>query len=101
MTLYVLRRLGLLLVAIVVASIVIFVMLRLMPGDLARVIGGTQASPDRIDEIRQYLDWVGGILSGDFGESALNGETVTGQLGTKLAVTAPLVLASTVLSAVI
>jgi peptide/nickel transport system permease protein len=112
MTLYVLRRLGLLLVAIVVASIVIFVMLRLMPGDLARVIGGTQASPERIDEIRQelgldeplvrqYLDWIGGILHGDFGESALNGETVTAQLGTKLAVTAPLVLASTVLSVVV
>jgi peptide/nickel transport system permease protein len=112
MTLYVLRRLGLLLVAIVVASIVIFVLLRLMPGDLARVIGGTQASPERIDEIRQelgldqplvrqYLDWIGGILHGDFGESALNGETVTGQLGTKLAVTAPLVLASTVLSVVV
>jgi peptide/nickel transport system permease protein len=78
MTLYVLRRLGLLLVAIIVASIVIFVMLRLMPGDLARVIGGTQASPDRIEEIRrelgldeplvaQYLDWISGILHGDFG----------------------------------
>src|SRR5215207_3576990 len=99
MTLYVLRRLGLLLVAIIVASIVIFVMLRLMPGDLARVIGGTQASPDRIEEIRrelgldeplvaQYLDWISGILHGDFGTSALNGETVTSQLGTKMAVTA-------------
>ena len=109
MTLYVLRRLALLLVAIVVASIVIFLLLRLMPGDLARVVGGTQASPERIAAIRedlgldrslvrQYLDWVGGILQGDFGESALNGETVTGQLGTKLTVTAPLVLASTVLS---
>jgi peptide/nickel transport system permease protein len=109
MTLYVLRRLALLLVAIVVASVVIFLLLRLMPGDLARVVGGTQASPERIAAIRedlgldrslvrQYLDWVGGILHGDFGESALNGETVTGQLGTKLTVTAPLVLASTVLS---
>jgi peptide/nickel transport system permease protein len=112
MTLYVLRRLGLLLVAIIVASIVIFVMLRLMPGDLARVIGGTQASPDRIEEIRrelgldeplvaQYLDWISGILHGDFGTSALNGETVTSQLGTKMAVTAPLVLASTVLSVLV
>ncbi|MCR8526385.1 ABC transporter permease, partial [Escherichia coli] len=112
MTLYVLRRLGLLLVAIVVASIVIFLLLHLLPGDLARVIGGTQASPARIEAIReelgldrslvrQYLDWAGGIVQGDFGESALNGETVTGQLGTKLAVTAPLVLASTVLSVLV
>jgi peptide/nickel transport system permease protein len=112
MTVYVLRRLGLLLVAIVVASIVIFLLLHLLPGDLARVIGGTQASPARIEAIReelgldrplvrQYLEWAGGVLRGDFGESALNGETVTGQLGTKLAVTAPLVLASTVLSVLV
>jgi peptide/nickel transport system permease protein len=112
MTWYVLRRLGLLVVAIVVASVVIFLLLHLLPGDLARVIGGTQASPERIAAIReelgldrslvrQYLDWAGGILRGDFGESALNGETVTGQLGTKLAVTVPLVLASTVLSVLV
>ena len=41
------------------------------------------------------------MLHGDFGTSALNGETVTSQLGTKLAVTAPLVLASTVLSVLV
>ena len=109
MTLYVVRRLGLLLVAIVVTSLVVFLLLRLLPGDLARVIGGTQASPERIEAIReelgldeplvrQYLQWLGGILHGDFGTSALSGETVTGQLGQKLGVTAPLVLGSSVLS---
>jgi peptide/nickel transport system permease protein len=51
--------------------------------------------------VRQYLDWSGGLLRGDFGTSALNGETVTGQLGTKLGITAPLVLASTVLSVLV
>ncbi len=112
MTLYVLRRLGLLLVSVVVTSVVVFLLLRLLPGDLAQVIGGPQATPEQIaairaelglDEslVRQYLDWVGGILHGDFGVSALNGETVTGQLGEKLAVSAPLVLASTVLSIVV
>ena len=112
MTFYVLRRLGLLLVAIVVTSIVVFLLLRLLPGDLARVIGGTQASPERIEAIReelglnrslleQYLDWIGGILHGDFGTSALNGETVTSELGKKLSISAPLVLASTVLSVIV
>jgi peptide/nickel transport system permease protein len=109
MTLYVVRRLGLLLLAIVLTSVLVFLLLRLLPGDLAKVIGGTQATPEQIDAIRkelgldqplvrQYLDWVGGILHGDFGVSALNGETVTSQLGEKLTVSAPLVLASTVLS---
>jgi peptide/nickel transport system permease protein len=112
MTLYVVRRLGLLLLAIVVTSIVVFLLLRLLPGDLAKVIGGTQATPAQIEAIRkelgldqplvrQYLDWVGGMLHGDFGVSALNGETVTSQLGEKLEVSAPLVLASTVLSIIV
>jgi peptide/nickel transport system permease protein len=112
MTLYIVRRLGLLLLAIVVASVVVFLLLRLLPGDLAKVIGGTQATPEQVAAIRkelgldeplarQYLDWVGGILHGDFGVSALTGDTVTSQLGEKLAVTAPLVLASTVLSIVV
>jgi peptide/nickel transport system permease protein len=112
MTLYVVRRLGLLLLAIVVTSIVVFLLLRLLPGDLAKVIGGTQATPQQIEAIRkelgldqslvrQYLDWVGGILHGDFGVSALNGETVTSQLGEKLTVSAPLVLVSTVLSIIV
>ncbi|MET0458752.1 MAG: ABC transporter permease [Ilumatobacteraceae bacterium] len=112
MIFYVLRRFALLLVAIFVTSIVVFLLLRLLPGDLARVIGGTQATPEQIDAIReelglnrslveQYLEWIGGILHGDFGTSALNGETVTSQLGEKLTVSAPLVLASTVLSIVV
>ena len=109
MTLWVLRRFGLLLVTVVLTSILVFVLLRLLPGDLAKVIGGTQATPEQIAAIRtelgldhplvrQYLDWMSGIVHGDFGSSALSGETVTGDLGDTLSVTVPLVLASTVLS---
>jgi peptide/nickel transport system permease protein len=112
MTWYIVRRLGLLLLAIVISSVIVFLLLRLLPGDLAKVIGGTQATPEQIAAIReelgldrplvvQYLDWMGGILRGDFGTSALSGETVTSQLGEKLTVSAPLVLASTVLSIIV
>ena len=73
MTLFLLRRLGLLVVAFFVTSVVVFLLLRLLPGDLARVVGGTEAPPERIEAIReelgldrplvaQYLDWIGGIL---------------------------------------
>jgi peptide/nickel transport system permease protein len=109
MTLWVLRRFGLLLVTVVLTSVLVFVLLRLLPGDLAKVIGGTEATPEQIAAIRtelgldhplvrQYLDWMSGILHGDFGSSALSGETVTGDLGDTMSVTVPLVLTSTVLS---
>ncbi|MBA3604516.1 MAG: ABC transporter permease [Acidimicrobiia bacterium] len=112
MFVFVLRRLGLLLAAIAVSSLVIFLLLRLLPGDLARVIGATEASPERVEALReelglnrplwrQYTGWVGGLLSGDFGESALNSATVTSELGKKLTITAPLVLASTAVSIVV
>ena len=112
MTLFLLRRLGLLVVAFFVMSVLVFLLLRLLPGDLARVVGGTEAPPARIEALReslglnrpltaQYGDWIGGILTGDFGTSALNGASVTDELAQKLEVSAPLVLASTVLSIVV
>ena len=104
-----LRRLGLLIVALAVASVIIFVLLRLLPGDLAGVIGGVNSSPEQIAKIRenlglnrplvtQYFEWIGGVLHGDLGRSALTNSTVTSQLGEKLTITAPLVIASTILS---
>ena len=49
----------------------------------------------------QYGEWIGGVLTGDFGESALNGASVTDEFAQKLEVSAPLVLASTALSIVV
>ena len=103
------RRLGELIVALLVASVVIFVLLRLLPGDLAVVIGGVEATPERLAAIRedlgldrplltQYFDWMGGVLTGDFGESALTQSTVTSQLGEKLTITAPLIISSSIVA---
>jgi peptide/nickel transport system permease protein len=111
-TLFLVRRLGLLVVAFFVTSVMVFLLLRLLPGDLARVVGGTDAPPERIEALReslglnrplvvQYGDWIGGILTGDFGTSALNGASVTDELAQKLEVSAPLVLASTALSVLV
>lgn len=112
MALFILRRLGLLLIAVAVTSVVVFLLLRLLPGDLAQAIGGTEASPERIEVLReelglnrplwrQYTTWVDGLLQGDFGSSALNDASVTSELGKKLTITGPLVAASTVLSVLI
>jgi peptide/nickel transport system permease protein len=63
-------------------SVAVFLMLRLIPGDVVDVILGTEgaASPERLAQLRkmfgldrpyyeQYLDWAGGIVMGDLGRS--------------------------------
>lgn len=105
MTRFVLTRLGLLVIAWIAASLLIFATLRLLPGDVAQVIGGVQASPARLAELReqlgldrpiavQYLDWVGGFFTGDLGASALTGTPVASELAQKSQVTIPLTLLS-------
>lgn len=99
---YLLRRTLLLLFSLFVASVLIFLLLRLLPGDVATTIGGLRATPEQLARIRanlgldrplttQYGSWLGGVLRGDFGKSQLTGVSVSAELATKLQVTAPLV----------
>ncbi|MET9486742.1 ABC transporter permease [Nocardia sp. NPDC006630] len=105
MTWYIVRRLGLLAISLAAGSVVVFALLRLLPGDVATTIAGTQASPAQIAAIRadlgldrslpaQYLSWIGGVLHGDFGHSQLNGTAVSAELNRKLEVTLPLAAGS-------
>jgi peptide/nickel transport system permease protein len=108
-TWFLLRRVGLLVVALFVASVAIFALLRMLPGDLAARICGIEAPPACVPRVReelglnrpliaQYGEWIGGVVRGDLGRSTLTRTTVTSELGEKMTVTAPLVLASTALS---
>ena len=74
------RRLLSTIPVLVIVSVLVFLMLRLTPGDPAAVLAGDQASPDQIAQIRthlgldrsiveQYLIWAGQMLRGDLGES--------------------------------
>lgn len=109
MTLYLLRRAGLLLVSLFAASVLIFLVLRLLPGDVAQTIGGIKATPTQVAAVRhdlgldrplvvQYGSWIGGVVTGDFGRSALDGTSVSGQLAEKFAVTGPLAVGAVVLA---
>ena len=101
MTRYALTRLALLAVGLFVASVLIFVTLRVLPGDVAQLIAGTDSSPAQIAAIRrslgldeplpaQYLGWITGVLHGDFGTSLITGSPVLGELAQKAQVTVPL-----------
>lgn len=105
MTVFLLRRTALLVVSLAVASLVVFGLLRMLPGDVATTIGGSYATPAQLAALRaelgldrplpaQYLSWIAGVLHGDFGRSMLNGGSVDAELGRKLEVTAPLVAGS-------
>lgn len=98
---YVATRLALLVLGLLVASVLIFFTLRVLPGDVAQLIGGTNSTPERVAAIReglglnrplpqQYADWIGGLLRGDLGTSLLNGAPVIDELVAKSQVTAPL-----------
>ncbi|MBN9756511.1 Dipeptide transport system permease protein DppB [Pseudonocardia sp. Ae406_Ps2] len=109
---FLVRRTVLLLLSLLVASLLVFGLLRLLSGDMAQVVAGVQATPEQVELLRQelgtdrpwvvqYLDWIGGAATGDFGRSALSGVSVSAELGAKLAVTAPLVAGSILLSVLV
>ena len=109
MILFLLRRLALLAVSLLAVSVLVFVLLRLLPGDIATIIGGEQASPEQRERLRadlgldappaeQYLRWIGGVVTGDFGRSMLTGVPVSQEIGRKMGVTLPLVVAASVLA---
>ncbi|MGB4777279.1 ABC transporter permease [Microbacterium sp.] len=98
---YALTRLALLALGLFVASALIFLTLRILPGDVAQLIAGMNATPQQIEAIRerlglseplavQYLSWIGGILRGDLGTSLLTGDSVASELLEKGQVTIPL-----------
>ncbi len=97
------RRLGVFVASLLGASLLIFLLTNALPGDVAQILLGTDATPDAVANLRaqlgldrplpvQYLSWIGGILTGDFGHSHLNGQPVLALLAPRLAVTLWLVL---------
>lgn len=98
---YLVQRLAISVVTLVVISVIVFTGVRMIPGDPARVMAGTEADEAGLAEIRakygltdplpvQYLRWVGLALRGDLGESIRTRETVAATVAKKLPVTVEL-----------
>jgi len=84
-------------------SVLVFVVIRVLPGDPALVIMGTEGSPEAAAELRramgldrplvvQYLEWAGNALRGDLGRSIQYDVPVSRLILTRLPVTLPLTL---------
>ena len=106
---YALTRLVLLLLGLVVASVLIFVTLRVLPGDIAQMIAGVGSGPGQVEAIRerlgldrplavQYVEWMSGVVRGDLGTSLLTGTPVATELLQKAEVTVPLGLLAMVIA---
>ncbi|MHA6617912.1 ABC transporter permease [Pseudonocardia sp. DLS-67] len=97
------RRTAVFVVSLVVASVVVFAFMSVLPGDPARVALGVNATEDAVAATRaafgtdrplvvQYLDWVSGLPVGDFGRSYVTQVDIGPQIVDRLLVTTWLVL---------
>ena len=104
------QRLAIFALTLLGASVVIFVVLDVLPGNAAQTLLGPDATPDTVaalahklgldrPPLERYLGWVGGLLHGDFGVSYAYGTPVAGLIGERLAVSLPLALLAMVLTA--
>ena len=101
MILFALRRFLGFAVTLLVAAIVIFWLLDLLPGDPAQFILGINATPESVAQLRgqlgldapahqRFLDWIWGMLRGDFGVSYTQRAPVSELIWGRLGVTLPL-----------
>ncbi|MHA6266288.1 ABC transporter permease [Aliiroseovarius sp. CAU 1755] len=109
---YVLTRALSLGLSLMVASLVIFAMIEVIPGDPASFMLGLNAQPETVAALREdlglngslpvrYLAWVGGMVTGDFGTSYTYRVPVTDLVLERLQVSLPLALYALILSTVI
>jgi peptide/nickel transport system permease protein len=103
LTTYIIRRLIQAFFVMILATIIIFCVMRLLPGDPILLFVSQDeytrtTSQEDIDALRkkfgldkslpmQYFDWIGGVVRGDFGESIFFGTTVMEEIGAALPVT--------------
>ena len=100
---FVARRLLYLAPVLVAVSLLTFLIASLLPGDLAYVILGDQATPEKVEALRhdmgldqpiwwRYLSWLVHVLQGDFGRSFRTGQTVLQAVAERLPVSLELMV---------
>lgn len=112
MSLFLLRRFLTLIATLMGASIVVFLVLEILPGNAAQVLMGPDASPDAVQALvvkfgldqpawDRYWHWIGGLLRGDMGLSYAYSTPVIELVLERLTVTVPLAILAMLLTTVI
>ena len=103
------QRISLGLLLLFLVSIVIFVGTSILPGDVAQQILGQSATPEALANLREelgvndppvtrYLNWFGGILTGDLGTALTSGQSINEAVGRRLSNTLFLAICAAVVA---
>jgi peptide/nickel transport system permease protein len=109
---YIARRFLLTIPAMLAMSVVVFMMIRLIPGDPAQVILGLRSTPETLQTLReemrlndplwvQYGHWLGNVLRGDLGVDYRTHEPIREQLLARLPVTLEMAFLAMLISALL
>ena len=112
MSLFLFKRLITLIATLVGASVVVFLVLEILPGNAAQILMGPDASPEAVQALaaklgidrpplERYWHWVGGMLTGDLGLSYAYSTPVAELVLERLTLTVPLALMAMSITAVL
>lgn len=112
MLIYIAKRILIALPTLLIVSMLVFGLQMLLPGDPVLAMAGEERDPETLARIReqlnlddpvplQYLHWLGGVLTGDFGTSLRTGEPVGQLILQKLPVTIQLAVMAMIFAALI
>ncbi len=109
---FVLQRLAVLAATLLCASLIVFAVMEILPGDAAQTMLGPTATPESVAALShklgldqpaplRYAHWIGGAVHGDFGLSYAYNSPIGPLIGSSLLVSAPLALMAMALAAFI
>jgi peptide/nickel transport system permease protein len=103
MSLFLLKRSITLLATLIGASVIVFLVLEILPGNAAQMLMGPDAAPEAVAALAaklgldqpawsRYWRWIGGLLTGELGDSYAYSSPVAELIAERLALTIPLAL---------
>ena len=109
---YVLNRLLSVILTLFLISLITFAVTNILPGDVAMMIMGTQSNPEALEGLRnslglndpllvQYGNWMGGMLTGDWGNSLIYKKPIAELLAQKITASAIIVVMSMTIALVL
>src|SRR6516225_2784583 len=112
MLFYAAQRVALLVATLLFASLIVFAVMQILPGNAAETMLGPTATPEAVAALAhklgldlplhvRYARWIGGLLRGDLGVSYAYGSPIAPLIASSLSISAPLAVMAMALSAAI